>query len=192
MGELETRHKNLLDASNSVLLIVDVQERFRPHIEGYSALVAATVTLVKACETLAVPIIVSEQYTKGLGPTVDEIKKSEGSSAPWHYFEKNCFSAVGASGFEDCLVKLGRKQIIVCGIETHVCVNQTVHGLLARGFEPHVVVDAVASRSATNKEIGLQKMFASGAHPTTVEMALFEMLVEAGTVKFKEVQSLVK
>jgi len=191
MGELETRHKNLLDASKSVLLIVDVQERFRPHIEGYGALVAATVTLIKACETLGVPIIVSEQYTKGLGPTVDEIKSLEGAK-PWHYFEKNCFSAVGAEGFEDRLVKLGRKQIIVCGIETHVCVNQTVHGLLQLGFEPHVVVDAVASRSAVNKEIGLQKMFASGAHPASVEMALFEMLVEAGTVKFKEVQSLVK
>jgi len=191
MGELETRHKNLLDASNSVLLVVDVQERFRPHIEGYGALVAAAVTLIKACETLNVPIIVSEQYTKGLGPTVAEIKDLEGAK-PWRYFEKNCFSAVGAAGFEDCLAQLGRKQIIVCGIETHVCVNQTVHGLLAWGFEPHVVVDAVASRSKINKEIGLQKMFASGAQPSTVEMALFEMLVEAGTAKFKEVQSLVK
>ncbi|MBS1993076.1 MAG: hydrolase [Cyanobacteria bacterium SZAS LIN-3] len=191
MSELETRHKNILNAANSVLLVIDVQERFRPHIEGFSGLTAAIVTLVKGCDALAVPVIVSEQYTKGLGPTVNEIKKLE-SAAPWHYFEKNCFSTVGADGFLSCLKKLGRSQIIVCGIETHVCVNQTVHGLLELGYQPHIVVDAVASRSEINKKIGLEKMIGSGAQPTTVEMALFEMLVEAGTAKFKEVQSLVK
>jgi nicotinamidase-related amidase len=190
MDEHRTRHKNLLNAHSSLLVVIDVQERFRPHIEQFELLVANVSTLVKAAETLAIPVVVTEQYTKGLGPTVGEIKSLERPS--WRYFEKNCFSAAAAEGFIEHLTNLGRRQIVICGIEAHVCVNQTVHELLHLGYQTHVVVDAVASRTAANKETALKKMFASGAVPATVEMTLFEMLIEAGTADFKQVQSLVK
>ena len=149
-------------------------------------------TLARAAQTLDLPVIVTEQYTRGLGPTVAEIKNLETGGKAWKYFEKNCFSAASADGFGEYLHNLGRRQIIVCGIETHVCVNQTVHELLHQGYQVHVVEDAVASRARANKETGLKKMYAAGALPATVEMVLFEMLVEAGTPNFKQVQSLVK
>jgi len=187
-----TRHKNLLNADDCLLVVIDVQERFRPHIDQFDQLLTSITTLVKASSTLALPLVISQQYTRGLGPTVDEIKDLEPAGGSWRYFEKNCFSACGAEGFSEHLSKLGRRQIVVCGIETHVCVNQTVHELLHLGYQTHVVVDAVASRTAANKKIGLKKMFAAGALPSTVEMVLFEMLVEAGTANFKQVQGLVK
>jgi nicotinamidase-related amidase len=192
MDELRTRHKNLLDAQNCLLVVIDVQERFRPHIDQYEELVANICTLVRAAETLLLPLVVTEQYTRGLGPTVSEIKNLETSERPWRYFEKNCFSAASVDGFTDHLTGLSRRQILVCGIEAHVCVNQTVHELLHLGYQTHVLVDAVASRTAANKEVALKKMFAAGALPATVEMVLFEMLVTAGTADFKQVQSLVK
>ncbi len=187
-----TRHKNLLNADTSLLVVIDIQERFRPHIDHVEELVTNVCTLVRAAETLAVPVVVSEQYVKGLGPTVAEIKELEQGEKPWKYFEKNCFSAASADGFAQYLSALGRSQIIVCGIEAHVCVNQTVHELLHLGYQVHVVVDAVASRTAANKKAGLKKMFASGAIAASVEMVLFEMLVEAGTTNFKQVQALTK
>jgi nicotinamidase-related amidase len=172
--------------------MVDVQERFRPHIDQYEGLVAKICTMVRAAQTLALPVVITEQYTRGLGPTVAEIKDLEPQDKAWKYFEKNCFSAASAPGFADYLRGLQRRQVIVCGIETHVCVNQTVHELLQLNYQVHVVEDAVASRTAANKEAGLKKMYASGALPASVEMLLFEMLVEAGTPNFKQVQSLVK
>jgi nicotinamidase-related amidase len=187
-----TRHKNILNAESSLLVVIDVQERFRPHITQFEQLVSSICTLAKATHTLDLPVVITEQYSKGLGPTVSEIKGLERAEKPWKYFEKNCFSAASAAGFADYVKGLGRRQIIVCGIETHVCVNQSVHELLAMGYQVHVVEDAVASRIEANKKSGLKKMFASGALPASVEMVLFEMLVEAGTASFKQVQSLVK
>jgi len=195
LHEPDKRHKNILRADQSLLLVIDVQERFRPHIPGFESLVSSICTLVQAARILQLPIVVSEQYAKGLGPTVSEIKslQTDDSTGPlWASFEKNCFSALGCNGLKQHLELRGRKQIIVCGIETHVCVNQTVHDLLLAGYQPHVVVDALASRAEINKKIGLVKMLSSGALPATVEMVLFEMLVEAGTANFKQIQSLVK
>ena len=192
MDELKMRHKNTLDVNDALLVVVDVQERFRGHIDGYEKLISQCATLVRGCEKLSVPVVITEQYPQGLGATVDEIKNIEAESRPRSFFEKSCFSAALAADFADCLEKSGRKQIVVCGIETHVCVNQTVHDLLARGYQTHVVVDAVASRTAVNKETGLAKMFASGAIAATVEMVLFELLVQSGTAEFKQVQRLVK
>jgi nicotinamidase-related amidase len=191
-SSLRSRHKNILEVGNTLLVVVDVQERFRGHIDKYEALIAQVVTLVRALKILAVPVVITEQYPQGLGPTVTEIKNIEAAGQSPAYFEKNYFSAAQAADFVDYLEKSGRKQIIVCGIETHVCVSQTVHDLLCRGYQTHVVVDAVASRNVLDRETGLEKMFASGSLPTTVEMVLFELLVRSGTADFKQVQSLVK
>lgn len=182
------RHEKLLDADNACLVVVDVQERFASHIDGFAEMTKNIVTLVKTCQILKVPVIITEQYVKGLGPTVHDI--AEITDAP--RFEKNCFPVTGASGFLSHIQKLQKKQVIVCGIETHVCVNQSVHELLRLNYQVHVVEDAVGSRIAQNKRAGLAKMQASGACITVVEMALFEMLKEAGTADFKAVQALVK
>jgi nicotinamidase-related amidase len=180
--------RNLLDVNNSCLLVIDVQERFAPHIVDFEPMVANIAIMLKAAEILKVPVIISEQYVKGLGPTVKAL--AELTDCP--RFEKSCFSVTGANGFDKHLKALGRKQVIVTGIETHVCVNQSVHNLLWRNYRVHVVEDAVGSRTAANKTVGLNKMQMSGALPTTVEMALFELLKESGTAQFKAVQSLVK
>ena len=198
MDALKTRHQNILDVENALLVVVDVQERFRGHIDQYDNLIGSVATLVRGVERLGVPVLVTEQYPRGLGNTVKEIKEIEGppdaisSEQLRQVFEKVHFSAAVAPDFVDRLKAHGRNQIIICGIETHVCVNQTVHDLLNLGYQVHVVVDAVASRTTVNKENGLAKMFASGAIPATVEMVLFELLVKSGTAQFKQVQSLVK
>jgi nicotinamidase-related amidase len=200
---LKTRHQNILDVEHALLVVVDVQERFRGHIDQYDNLIGSVATLVRGVERLAVPVLVTEQYPRGLGKTVKEISGIEApdSVSSEHlrevlearrFFEKDHFSAAVAGDFLDTLKAHGRNQIIVCGIEAHVCVNQTVHDLLNLGYQVHVVVDAVASRTPVNKENGLAKMFASGAIPATVEMVLFELLVRSGTAQFKQVQCLVK
>jgi flagellar biosynthesis/type III secretory pathway ATPase len=141
--------------------------------------------MVRGAAAIGIPIVVTEQYPKGLGETVEEIGRH--LPAGTEPLAKTVFSAAAAEGFD-----LGdREQAIVCGIEAHVCVNQTVLDLLDRGIEVHVVTDAVGSRSAANRELGLAKAERAGAWPTSVEMALFELLGEAGTDDFKQVQRLV-
>lgn len=184
------RHKNILDAEQSVLLVIDVQQRFSSHIVDFEKMVANIAILVEAAALLAVPVVVTEQYRKGLGETVAAIQEKLQPNVA--NFEKSCFSAGGSPEVVSHLAKLGRSQIIVCGIETHVCVNQTVHDLLRLGYQVHLVTDALSSRSPENKLVGLAKMYAAGALPTSVECCLFEMLVESGTERFKAVQKLVK
>jgi nicotinamidase-related amidase len=182
------RHENLLDDSSACLLVIDVQERFAPHIENFEQLVSKIVTMAKGAAILNLPIIVTEQYVKGLGPTVKPIKDA---CLGAQYFEKNCFP-VTTDAFLAHLESLGRKQVIVTGIETHVCVNQSVHELLRHSYQVHVIEDAVGSREAVHRSVGLKKMERAGAIISSTETALFEMLKEAGTARFKEVQALVK
>ena len=170
-----------LDRERAALVVVDVQEAFRPAVQGFDEVVENTRRLMDGAEILGIPVIVTEQYPKGLGRTVPEL----GDVDP---VEKTCFSAARAEGFE----LDGREQALVCGIEAHVCVSQTAHDLLERGLEVHVASDAVTSRTAANKEVGLHKMEQSGAIVTSVETALFELLGAAGSEEFKQVQRLVK
>ena len=152
---------------------------------GFAEVARAAATLVQGAEAMEIPIIVTEQYPKGLGRTAPEIADvlPEGV-AP---IEKVSFSAPRAEGFD----LAGRDQALVCGIETHVCVNQTALDLLAEGVEVQVALDAVDSRSEQNKAIGLERMERAGAVVTSVETALFELLGRAGTEEFKQVQKLV-
>ncbi len=174
-----------LDPERAALVVIDVQEGFRNAVEGFDRTAAATATMVEGAALLGLPVIVTEQYPKGLGATVPEVAERlpEGVEP----ISKTVFSAVAAEGFG-----LGdRQQAIVCGVETHVCVNQTTLDLLGAGIEVHVVADAVGSRSAANKELGLAKMERAGAWRTSVETALFELLGGAGSPRFKAVQRLV-
>jgi nicotinamidase-related amidase len=172
---------SLLDRSKTALVVVDVQEGFRRYA-SFAGVAEASGKLVQAARILDVPTIVSEQYPKGLGHTAPEV-----GLADERPIEKTVFSAACADGFD----LGGRMQAVVCGIETHVCVSQTVHDLLERGVEVHVPADAVGSRHAIDYERGLARMERAGAVVTTVESALFELLGRAGTPEFKSVQALI-
>lgn len=171
----------LLERDRMALVVVDVQEGFRPYA-SFAGVADATRKLVRATRILDVPTLVSEQYPKGLGHTAPEVGLED--ERP---IEKTVFSAARADGFD-----LGeRVQAIVCGIETHVCVSQTVHDLLDRGVEVHVPADAVGSRHQIDYERGLERLERAGAIVTTVEASLFELLERAGTPEFKAVQKLI-
>lgn len=174
-----------LDPDRAALVVIDVQEGFRAAIPGFDRLAAAAATLIRGAAELEVPVLVTEQYPKGLGATVPEIAGHlpEGAEP----LAKTVFSAAAAEGFD----LGGREQALVCGIEAHVCVNQTILDLLARGIEVHVVRDAVGSRTEANRELGIARAERAGAWPTSVETALFELLGGAGTDRFKRVQKLI-
>lgn len=179
------RTTRVLDRARTALVVIDVQDAFAKAVEGFQQVASQTAVLVRGARVLDLPVLVTEQYPSGLGDTVavvqDALKGVE-------RLPKTVFSAVRAEGFD----LAGRDQALVCGVETHVCVNQTVHDLLGGGVEAHVAVDAVGSRTAANRELGLRKMEESGAILTSVETALFELLGAAGSDEFKRVQELVK
>ena len=177
-----------LDRSRAALVVVDVQEAFRPAVLDFEQVARNVAILARAARILELPTLVTEQYPKGLGHTVPEVSEHLDVEA----IEKVCFSAVDADGFAGALQKAERDQVLLCGIETHVCVNQTAEDLIADGVEVHVAQDAVTSRTAENRALGLHKMERSGAVATSVETALFELLGRAGTPEFKEVQALIK
>jgi nicotinamidase-related amidase len=171
----------LLRREGAALVVVDVQEGFRPY-QSFEAVARSCAKLLAAARILGVPALVSEQYPKGLGHSAPEL----GIEAE-RTLEKTVFSAARVEGFD----LAGRAQAIVCGIETHVCVSQTVHDLLDEGVEVHVPADAVGSRHALDYERGLERLERAGAVVSTVESALFELLERAGTPEFKAIQKLI-
>jgi nicotinamidase-related amidase len=172
---------SLLDRNRATLIVVDVQEGFRPYV-SFSGVADACAKLMQAARILDVPRVISEQYPKGLGHTAPEVGLEDEVA-----IEKSVFSAARAEGFD----LKDRDQAVVCGIETHVCVSQTVQDLLERGIEVHVPADAVGSRHEIDYERGLERLQRAGAVVTTVEAALFELLERAGTPEFKAVQKLI-
>jgi len=178
----------------TVLLVIDVQERFRPAIDGFAGLVAGCVRLVRTFRILDAPIIVTEQYPRGLGPTVPEVREALAlpSARGALTIEKTAFSACGAPGLLAALREASCGNVLVCGIETHVCVQQSVLDLIAAGHAVQVAVDAIGSRKASDRDVALRKMERAGAVPTTTEMAAFELLRDARHPRFKEVQAIFK
>lgn len=183
-------HPNLLSIDKTVLVVVDVQEAFRNAIPDFALVVSRVATAVRGFQTLGVPVIVTEQYPKGLGHTAEEIQLvlTEGNEA----IEKTAFSSCNGTGFFEKLNGLGVSQVVLCGFETHICVTQTAHDLLHRGLQVHILCDCVASRFDYNRLAGLAKMTRAGALETSTEMALFELMRDAKHDKFKEIQALVK
>ena len=184
------RHPALLDRQRAALAIIDMQEAFRSKIAEFTETAARIALMVQAAKLLNLPIIVTEQYPKGLGHTASEIKDVLPASV--EIIEKTTFSSCGVRPFEMQLEQTGAKQVIVCGIEAHICVNQTVHDLLDRGFQVHLLIDCITARNPNNREVGLEKMQMSGAIPATIEMALFELLRDAKHEQFKAIQGLIK
>jgi nicotinamidase-related amidase len=172
----------LLSRQRTSLIVVDVQEGFRSY-SVFEEVASSCGKLIEAARILDVPRMVSEQYPKGLGRSAAELGLDDEP-----VIEKTVFSVVRADGF----TLDGRDQVVVCGIEAHVCVSQTAHDLLQRGVEVHVPADAVGSRHERDYRWGLDRLDRAGAVVTTVESVLFELLGRAGTPEFKQVQALVK
>jgi nicotinamidase-related amidase len=175
-----------LDRERTALVVVDIQEAFRKAVPSFDAVAESAATLVQGAEAMGIPIVVTEQYPKGLGHTVPEV--AEHLPDGLKPLEKVRFSAAEAEGFD----LNGRDQALVCGIETHVCVDQTVLDLLNEEVEVQVVADAVGSRTDENRELGLHKLEDAGAVLTSVETALFELLGGSDAAEFKQVQALIK
>ena len=175
----------MLQRDRTALVVVDVQEAFREAVGEFEAVARNAAVLVRGARILGLPVLVTEQYPRGLGETVPELAAHlDGVTR----LEKVVFSAARADGFD----LDGRDQVLMCGIETHVCVAQTAADLLDRGADVQIAADAVSSRTAADRRAGLAKMEACGALLTSTEMALFELLGRAGTDEFKQVQALVK
>ena len=179
----------LLDATHSFLAVVDVQERLAPAMTGGEDAIARCALLMKAAQRLEVPIVLSEQYPKGLGPTVPAIAAlaPEGATVP-----KVHFSCAEDAGFMDKVETLRRDHAVICGIEAHVCVLQTAIEMAAAAHDVTIVVDAIGSRVADSKEIALRRMQDAGIRLATTEMVLFEWLRRAGTPEFKAISKLIR
>jgi nicotinamidase-related amidase len=183
-------HPRVLDRDKTALVVVDIQEAFRHPINEFAQIVSRASIAVRGFQALGLPIIITEQYPKGLGRTAEEILFSLPDD--FEFVEKTAFSSCGARPFSEKLRKTEVSQVVLCGVETHICVNQTAHDLLTEAFEVHILTDAVGSRFTQDKDAALQKMKMNGVVPSTVEMALFELIRDAKHEQFKEIQNLIK
>lgn len=183
------RHSKILVKDEAALLVIDVQERILPVMRNSNILLENILKLVKGCKVLGLPIYYTEQYPKGLGSTADELKEELLEAK---YYIKSSFSCFGAGSLFTDLKNKGIKKVIVCGIESHVCVQQTVLDFLANGFCVALAADAVSSRKKINFNLAIKKMQQEGADITSVESILFELLVNCGTEEFKSISRIVK
>ncbi len=179
----------LMKADAAALLVIDVQERLAPVVVNHEQVIDNTQILMKAAVRLAVPVLISEQYPKGLGPTVAEIAALAPANA---VIAKVDFSCMGESVYARRFKELGRRQAVIAGIEAHVCVLQTAMNLLADNYQVFIVADAVSSRDSRSAEAAMVRLQAAGAVIVTTEMAVFEWLERAGTPAFKELSALIK
>src|SRR3972149_5644486 len=183
------RFSKLLVTDKTALLIIDIQERILSVINGYETVVENTIKLIKGFKALGLPIFYTEQYPKGLGPTIESIKNE---LADTEAIQKLSFSCSDAGDMFEELKKRKLSQIVVCGIESHVCVQQTVLDLLENDFQVNVAADAVSSRRVKDYEVALSRMRYHGAEVTTAEAILFELLNVCGTDVFKQISKIVK
>jgi len=182
------KHPQILVQNKSALLVIDIQERIYKVMRKYEQLIENVVKLIKGAKIISIPIYFTEQYPKGLGETIQQIKAELNGKA----FQKVTFSCFGAENLFDQLKEKGINQIIVCGIESHVCVQQTVLDLLANDFQVNIPINAVSSRYKIDYKTALKRMAKNGAQLTTVEAVLFELLQVSGNTTFKKVSSLIK
>jgi nicotinamidase-related amidase len=183
------QHSRRISRAGAGLIVIDVQDRLWPVIVEKDRLLENLVRLVKGAVILGLPIVVTEQYPKGIGATVAELAAALPAGTP---IEKLTFSAWGVPAFGEALRARGITEPILCGIEAHVCVCQTCLDLLDAGLRPFVVADAVSSRTAENCRLALERMRTAGAIIVSTEMILFELLERAGTPEFKQILALVK
>ena len=180
----------LMRRQDSLLVVIDVQERLVTAMDSPREVISTCAKLISVAERLSIPFIITEQYPKGLGATVQEISSELPEDTA--VFEKTSFNALAEDGVLDKIKSYGKTQIVICGIETHICVHQTAAALLREGFEVYVVKDACASRNKYEFKQGIELMETNGAKVTCVEIVLFEWLKTAKNPHFKEIQALIK
>jgi nicotinamidase-related amidase len=173
----------------TMAVVIDIQEKLLPHIHEGEEILKSCLRLIEGLQILSVPIIVTQQYTRGLGPTVPSIIQK---FPEFSWVEKISFSCYEEPLFKEKVSILDKLNIILCGIESHVCVLQTCLDLLDSGLRPVVVEDCVSSRKPADKRIAIERMRQEGARITTVESLLFELTRRAGNEIFKRISSIVK
>ncbi|KTD08086.1 hydrolase [Legionella jamestowniensis] len=172
----------LLEREQSCVLLIDVQEKLAPHVKEPEKILERCAWIIRLATELKIPMLVSEQYPKGLGHTVEPLKSL---TAHYQTNEKVHFSCFRESSCKQNLESLARKQLVLIGIETHVCVLQTAMDLNKAGYDVFVVVDAVSSRAEIDHKYGLKRMKQAGIQLVTSEMVFFEWVGQAGTEEFK-------
>ncbi len=179
----------MLDIQNCCLVVVDVQDKLAQLMHGKQTLFKNVQILIKAAKILNIPILWCQQCPDALGSTVPEIEQLLTDNEP---INKSAFSCCGAEQFNTKLNELAQDQVLLCGIETHVCIYQTAVNLLRKGFRVDVLADAVSSRTLENKQIAINRMAAKGINISCTEMALFELLRTAEHPQFKQITKLIK
>ena len=172
----------MLDKDRCALLVIDLQTKLLPAIDGHQQVLKNSLLLMRLAEVANIPVLLTTQYAKGLGSTVPEVLSAAPAVAP---LDKASFGCFGDPGFTAALAGLGRRQLVVCGIEAHICVMQTVLGALEQGHEVHVASDATGSRSVSNWHVGLDRMARAGAVISSTEMALYELMARSDGDVFK-------
>ncbi|OWY23631.1 hydrolase [Sphingobacteriales bacterium UPWRP_1] len=172
----------------TALLLIDIQERLMPVIANRQQVIDNANKLLQGAQILNLPVIVTEQYPRGLGKTCSEIQLPPNQPV----IEKTCFSCMLSDGVMQQLKRSGTKSVVLAGAEAHICVLKTALDALQNGFEVHVVADAVSSRTEQNRQLALERMRQSGAFIVSVEMILFQLMEEAGTDEFKQISKLIK
>ena len=183
------RHPSILQKETTAVVVIDMQAPFVNAVCDTSVLIDNVADLAAGLNLLKVPIIGTTQYASRMGDIIPEIRRA---LPPTPAHDKMVFDCCGSASFLEALEKTGATQVLLCGVETHICVCQTAHGLLARGYQVHVVTDAVSSRNEANYRLGIDKMSASGVLQTSVEMALYELMYEAAGPVFKEILAIIK
>ena len=183
-------HPRVLDRDHSVLVVIDVQEAYRGITVEHERMTRGVRRLIEAAKLVGAPILATEQYPKGLGHFMPEVAESFPDGL--EVIEKRSLSCCGAPRFVERLAVLSRRQVVVCGIEAHACVNQTTHDLLDRGYQVHLPFDALSSRFEPDYRMGWEKMIGSGAVPSTVEMVCLEWVRSADSPEFRAMQKLIK
>ena len=184
MSEVPARRPSILHPLRAALVVVDLQEKLLPAIEGRDRVVKNSLLLLRLAEILRLPVILTSQYKKGLGEILPEVRAAAPGNPP---IDKVAFGCFGDPGFQERLKNLpGRDQLVVTGVEGHICVCQTVLGALEKGYDVHVVGDAVGSRTDENYRIGLSRMQRSGALVSSAEMAIYELLGRSDGEAFKK------
>jgi isochorismate hydrolase len=188
---MTVKNRFFLDSDKAVLLVIDVQEKLCLAMDEkiLKKLTKNIGILLESAQELDVPVLITEQYVKGLGATLPELKEKAVTAS---CYEKMAFSSCGSAEFMEKLKETGRTQVIITGMETHVCVLQTVIELRDAGFEVHVVKDAVMSRCKRNWQTAVETMMLTGAVPTSTEAVMFQLLRVAGTDAFKKLSKLVR
>jgi nicotinamidase-related amidase len=186
--EKMVRNKKILNRSQTALLIIDIQERIIKVMRKHEKLLENVTKLIKGAKIIGLPIYYTEQYPKGLGCTVESIKNELNQEAE----QKLNFSCIGVKGLFNKLKENDISQVIVCGIESHVCVQQTVLDLLENGFQVNLPINGISSRFKIDYKTAIKRMEKNGAEITTVESILFELLEMSGTAEFKKISAIIK